>query len=116
LNAIPLALMPKTFEDAVVIARILGVRYLWIDSLCIIQDDRADLDRELVEIGLIYECTYLTIAASDAPDSKSGCFYKRVYPASLTHAVRLPFSTPKTTRAVSIDSTYPAGDFSVNIQ
>jgi len=39
LHGIRLADLPKTFRDAVAITRALGVRYLWIDSLCIIQDD-----------------------------------------------------------------------------
>jgi hypothetical protein len=32
--------LPKTFQDAINITRMLGIRYLWIDSLCIIQNDR----------------------------------------------------------------------------
>jgi hypothetical protein len=34
--------LPKTFRDAIKICHILGIRYIWIDSLCIIQDDRYD--------------------------------------------------------------------------
>ena len=42
LKGIPHRLLPKTFQDAVVVTRALGLRYLWIDSLCIIQDDEGD--------------------------------------------------------------------------
>ena len=34
--------LPKTFQDAICITRELGVKYLWIDSLCICQDDKGD--------------------------------------------------------------------------
>lgn len=36
--------LPRTFQDAIVVARKLGLRYLWIDSLCIIQDSPGDVD------------------------------------------------------------------------
>jgi hypothetical protein len=44
-RGIALASLPKTFQDAVLMTRRLGIRYLWIDSLCIIQDDGDDWDR-----------------------------------------------------------------------
>lgn len=51
--------LPKTFEEAVQIARYCGVNYIWIDSLCIIQDkDRmgknSDWDTEAVKMCDIY--------------------------------------------------------------
>ncbi|KAF8859221.1 HET-domain-containing protein [Acephala macrosclerotiorum] len=45
-QGIRLAELPKTFRDAVITTRTLGVRYLWIDSLCIIQDDVKDWETE----------------------------------------------------------------------
>ncbi|KAF2786856.1 heterokaryon incompatibility, partial [Melanomma pulvis-pyrius CBS 109.77] len=41
-RAIPFYDLPKTFKDAMVITRKLGYNYIWIDSLCIIQDDPDD--------------------------------------------------------------------------
>ena len=41
-NSIPLDALPKTFKDALATCRELGIQYLWIDSLCIIQDDKGD--------------------------------------------------------------------------
>jgi len=46
--------LPRTFMDAVRIVRKLEVRYLWIDALCIIQDDRLDWQRESAKMGAIY--------------------------------------------------------------
>jgi hypothetical protein len=107
--------MPKTFQDAVGITKIIGLRYLWIDSLCIIQDDRKDWEKESATMGLIYERAHLTIAGSHACDSRFGCFYKRVYPTTLTQALRLPFFVPAMTGTGAMISMQEAGSFSVNI-
>ncbi|KAK1707868.1 hypothetical protein BDP67DRAFT_581527 [Colletotrichum lupini] len=45
------ATMPQTFQDAVTMTRKLGIRYLWIDALCIVQDDIADWSREASTMG-----------------------------------------------------------------
>jgi hypothetical protein len=71
---IKLNMLPKTFLDAVHIARTLEIRYLWIDSLCIIQDDVEDWEKEAAEMGYLYLNAYLTIAASFSEDDSSGCF------------------------------------------
>ena len=69
--------MPKTFQDAIIIARRIGVRYLWIDSLCIIQDSPTDWVVEAANMGNIYRNSLLTIAASGSTESISGCFAER---------------------------------------
>jgi hypothetical protein len=68
--------LPKTFKEAVDITRRLGVRYLWIDSLCIVQDDIDDWREEGSKMASIYSGSYLTIAASKSSDSAGGCFAK----------------------------------------
>lgn len=65
--------LPKTFLDAVKITRCLGVRFLWIDSLCIVQDDPEDWEVEASQMASIYEGSYLTIAATSSRDSRGGC-------------------------------------------
>ncbi|TPX13405.1 uncharacterized protein E0L32_006135 [Thyridium curvatum] len=70
--------LPKTFRDAVAIARRLSIRYLWIDSLCICQDDRADWARESARMTAVYSGAHLVIAATHAADSSKGCFHSRV--------------------------------------
>lgn len=64
--------LPKTFQDAVRVTRELGKRYLWIDSLCIIQDDPDDWKREAMKMETVYSMAYLTIAATSAHDSAQG--------------------------------------------
>ena len=69
LQAIPLALFPRTFRDAVSITRRLGYRYLWIDSLCIIQDDKSDWEKECQKMCTVFENSSFTISALRAHDS-----------------------------------------------
>jgi hypothetical protein len=73
-KSIPEGLLPQTFEDAVSTTRALGIRYLWIDSLCIVQDDPEDWQAEALEMQNIYSGSTINIAASDAVDSNGGCF------------------------------------------
>jgi hypothetical protein len=87
---IPIRDLPQTFVDAVTICRRLGVRYLWIDSLCIIQDSRDDWEREAAKMADVYANSYLTIAASSSPDSRGGCF------PSWAERSRTPHLSPET--------------------
>lgn len=65
-HELPMELMPKTFRDAITVTRRLDIRYLWIDSLCILQDDPDDWKRESLKMGAIFESCICTIAATDA--------------------------------------------------
>lgn len=67
-KGLPVNDMPPTFQDAIEVTRQLGFRYLWIDSLCIIQDDEADWSYESRKMGTIFEEASCTIAAVDAVD------------------------------------------------
>ncbi|KAM5361186.1 hypothetical protein ACJZ2D_013268 [Fusarium nematophilum] len=68
--------LPRTFQDAVKVARELKVRYLWIDALCIIQneDNHDDWKRECGNMANIYCNSYLTLAATWANSANGGCF------------------------------------------
>ncbi|KAE9375285.1 HET-domain-containing protein [Stipitochalara longipes BDJ] len=72
LDSIPMSAMPANFYDATIITRKLGYRYLWIDSLCIIQDSTDDWEIESQNMGNIYRNASLTIAAAGAKDSDGG--------------------------------------------
>ncbi|PSN73505.1 HET-domain-containing protein, partial [Corynespora cassiicola Philippines] len=61
---IPHEELSNTFKDALHIARRLGMSYIWIDSLCIIQDDPQDWTRESSLMAQIYETSALNIAAT----------------------------------------------------
>ena len=64
--------LPKTYQDAVIITRKLGVRYLWIDSLCILQDSQEDWSRESAKMRSIYANSFVAIAADSATDCRDG--------------------------------------------
>lgn len=88
LLGISLEKLPSTFRDAVILTRNLGIKYLWIDSLCIIQDDDDDWKRESAVMGLLYQNTSLVIAAAGSKDSAGGLFITK-RPKPLT--TQLPF-------------------------
>ena len=67
-SGIPLNTLPALYRDAVTITRKLGVSYLWIDSLCIIQDSHEDWIAEATKMGDIYRNSHLTISALSAKD------------------------------------------------
>ena len=69
--------MPKTFQDAVIVTHHVGVRYLWIDSLCIYQDDSNDWAFEAANMAAVYRNAFLVIAASSASNGTVGCFADR---------------------------------------
>ncbi|KAH0541562.1 hypothetical protein FGG08_003974 [Glutinoglossum americanum] len=78
--------LPKSFQDAAKVARNLGLRYLWIDSLCIVQDDPLDWEEEAAKMGSIYEGSYVTIAATSATGSTHGFLSQRQDPYELVEA------------------------------
>jgi len=69
--------LPKTFADAVKVAWKLGIRYIWIDSLCIYQDSEREWRSESTKMGLVYKNSWLNIAAIDSSDCNGGCFFER---------------------------------------
>ena len=74
---IPQEALLKTFHDAIGITQEFGIDYLWIDSLCIVQDDADDWDREASSMAGVYGSSTLNIAASGASDGRIGCFFQR---------------------------------------
>jgi hypothetical protein len=73
LKGITLSALPATFRDAVIVTRALGLEYLWIDSLCVIQGpDGVDFRKEAKRMEEVYSGAYCVIAASCAADHYSG--------------------------------------------
>jgi hypothetical protein len=66
--------MPRTFRDAIDVCRQLGIRYLWIDSLCIIQDDEKDWEVESAKMADYYAGAMITLAANAGPTGDYGFF------------------------------------------
>lgn len=77
IQEISMAALPKNFRDAIIVTSMLGIRYLWIDSLCIIQDSAEDWLQESARMGDIYRNSLITIAATNAKESTAGFLRKR---------------------------------------
>jgi hypothetical protein len=77
---IPWSSLPKTFQDAVVLTRCLEFRWLWIDSLCIVQDDQNDCQIALSTVDDVFSNSFLTLAATSAADSSVGCLLPKPQP------------------------------------
>ncbi|KAF2091809.1 HET-domain-containing protein, partial [Saccharata proteae CBS 121410] len=71
-ESIPMALMQKTLQDAVAITRSLGIQYIWIDSLCIVQDDVSDWERESQQMADVYTNAFVTICAARGSSCHDG--------------------------------------------
>lgn len=78
---IPFQRLPQTIQDAIKITRNLGIRYLWVDALCIIQDsvDGKDFQQESSKMGSIYGNAYLTIAVESSESCADGFLHSRDY-------------------------------------
>lgn len=91
LASFPLQRQPRTIQDAVLVVRQLGFGSIWIDSLCIIQDDPADIVQELGKMHLVYESASLLISAAKASHCDEGILSPAREPLK-NH--RLPFNCP----------------------
>ncbi|KAF9776740.1 hypothetical protein IL306_005045 [Fusarium sp. DS 682] len=59
--------LPKTLQDGITVAHEMGLQYIWIDSLCIVQDDKVEKSEEMPKMGGIYANAIITIAGSSSP-------------------------------------------------
>ena len=66
--------LPLTFQHAIAVTRNLGIRYLWIDAICIIQGDTGDWNSEAAKMYQVYSRCYMMIAAESSTDSSGGLY------------------------------------------
>ena len=71
-QVIPMGSLPRNFRDAITIARLLTIDFLWIDSLCIIQDSIADWREQSAKMVDVYKNSTITVAATNAERSTDG--------------------------------------------
>lgn len=87
--------LPLTFKLAIEITKRLGYRYLWIDSLCIIQDSPEDWRTESLTMSTVYRNSTLTVSALWGSDSHAGCFVERsplaIFPCRIVKTSRYEF-------------------------
>ena len=95
-DGIPTASLPVFIQEALVAARTLGYQYIWIDALCIIQDDPTDWDKEASKMKDVYSNADLTISSLVASGCHEHLFQSRG--ASITRPVPFDTWTPKDKR------------------
>jgi hypothetical protein len=87
-RGINLSSLNNTIRDAIYIARQLGFQYIWIDSLCIIQDDGDDWANEAANMASIYQGATLTLSASASTANDEGL----LLPRRVTTDVKIPYN------------------------
>lgn len=101
--------LPQTFQEAISFTYRLGLRYIWIDSLCICQDDALDWRHEGSKMDSIYAGAHLTLAASASSSVHGGLFGKQpvslVVPASMNELnLQSVLGSPKMVKHEDLDS------------
>ncbi|KAH7074179.1 heterokaryon incompatibility protein-domain-containing protein [Paraphoma chrysanthemicola] len=76
-NHIDLGALPQSIQDAIRVARSLSIKYLWVDALCIVQDDTLDVSGQIGAMAGIYGNAYVTIVASSASCASEGFLHFR---------------------------------------
>ncbi|KAH6956230.1 heterokaryon incompatibility protein-domain-containing protein [Fusarium avenaceum] len=96
MEGIPTESIPVFIQEAIIAARTLGYRYIWIDALCIIQDDPDDWDREASKMKDVYANADLTLSSLVA----RGCHEHLFHPRGSMTTRPIPFNiwTPKDKR------------------
>lgn len=92
-RAIPVRILPATVQNAIQLARALGFRYLWIDALCIVQDDSEEWAKEAASMGSVYLHASLVIRNEKSDDCRR--------PSQVRHAFTMP----------NLATTYKMRDF-----
>ncbi|EUC31439.1 hypothetical protein COCCADRAFT_6686 [Bipolaris zeicola 26-R-13] len=71
-QGVDLDTVPRTFSEAAKVCLKMGIRFLWIDALCIIQGNEADWMEAATTMANMYENAFFTIAATGADNSDEG--------------------------------------------
>ncbi|VUC30194.1 unnamed protein product [Clonostachys rosea] len=73
-DGLPWEEIPRTFQDVFKIASWFGWNWLWIDSLCIVQDSKRDWEQEAAMMDKVYQNAQINISADSGEDNRAGCF------------------------------------------
>jgi hypothetical protein len=86
---ISLRKMPTTIRDALYLVRLLNIRYVWIDAMCIVQDDNEDWVLESQKMHRTYSCARICISALQSRGSDAGLFAQREQPEETAYDTQL---------------------------
>lgn len=93
-EAVSFSELPKSLRDGVLTTWRLSLRLLWIDSLCIIQDDPIGAAKEIALMPQIYQNAHVTISAARSSDSHDGFLHELSVPSAQADVFKLPFRCP----------------------
>lgn len=80
LSNVCLDLLPRTVQETILLCSKLGIRYLWVDALCILQDSQPDWHTEAASMSTIYGNALVTIKAAASDNCHGGLISPRVLP------------------------------------
>jgi hypothetical protein len=98
---------PKTIQEAIWYTKNIGLDYLWIDSLCIVQDDQDDKEREIARMAIYYGASTVTICAASSFSSQNGFLHPREEPEFVAGPFKLPFQVDGDLGSVILYSDEP---------
>lgn len=100
-SGVKMRFLPATIRDAITVTRGLGLRWLWVDAMCILQDSKEDKMNELPKMRSLYRNSYITITAASASGSEEGFLHTRKPGSHINDSV-IPFITSEqgTTKVV----------------
>ena len=87
---LPMDEISQSIKDAIKVVRAVGMRYLWVDALCIIQDSEVDKNSEIATMDGVYYRALFTISAESAATAQEGFLAPRDTPTSYQVPVRCP--------------------------
>ncbi|KAF2108931.1 heterokaryon incompatibility protein-domain-containing protein [Lophiotrema nucula] len=91
LREIDVSKLPKTIQDAITVTRRLGIRYLWVDSICIIQDDARHCGLQIAQMSKVYRNACVTILAARSASCVQGFLHNIQKPGASASAFRFWF-------------------------
>ncbi|KAJ4303821.1 hypothetical protein N0V90_002722 [Kalmusia sp. IMI 367209] len=97
--------LPQTIQDAIQVTRAIGLQYLWVDALCILQDSSADKTTELPKMRKIYESAAVTLIAAVARSATEGFLHHQIQTPHAIPPILIPSRTQST---YNIILSYPA--------
>ncbi|KAK5630768.1 hypothetical protein RRF57_006483 [Xylaria bambusicola] len=95
--AINEAEMTEVLQDAIKVTRALSIPYLWVDALCILQDDISDWERQCADMAKLYRSAHVVLCAASSASCLQGFLGER------GHRIRMPFLS---TRKPSVAGSY----------
>jgi len=94
LERIPFSRLPKTLQDGIITTWKLGLRFLWIDCLCIAQDNDTEKATEIAKMPQIYRGAYITISAARSKSSDEGFLHDIQVPSINATIFKMAYACP----------------------